>query len=114
MRDVSSLSHEEKVFLAGCIRAVMMSNGSIEDEELEDLDRILKKLKFKDYEESLVDFEESVEDEESFYEYAKRITDKKAQEIILQTVYELSFHEGVPDSEEKTIFNNLSELWNAQ
>ncbi len=111
MADVSSLNHDEKVFLAGCIRSVMMADGSIENEELEDLDKILQNLKFKDYEECLVEFEESVEDEESFYEYARRIKDKKAQEIILSTIYELGLHEGVPDSEEETIFNNLSKIW---
>ncbi len=111
MADVSSLNHEERVFLAGCIRSVMMADGSIENEELEDLDKILRKLKFKDYEECLVEFEENVEDEDSFYEYAKRITDKKAQEIILNTIYELTLHEGVPDSEGESVFTNLNKLW---
>ncbi len=111
MADVTSLSREERVFLAGCIRSVIMADGSIEDGELEDMNAILKKLKFKDYEECLVEFEEKVEDEDSFYEYAGKIKDDKAREIILGVIYELGLHEGLPDSEGSRIFNNLNKIW---
>lgn len=111
MHDVGKLTKEERVFLAGCIRAVTMADGSINEEELEDIDSLLKKLKFRDYEECLVDFEEEVEDEESFYEYARKIKNREARDVILETIYELALHEGVPDESEENIFNRLNKIW---
>ena len=111
MIDVRKLKKEERVFLAGCIRAIAMADGSIEEEELQDIDSILKRLKFRDYEECLVEFEENVKDEESFYEYAKKIKDKEARDLILKTVYELSLHDGVASESEFSIFDKLNKLW---
>ena len=111
MHDVGKLTKEERVFLAGCIRAVTMADGSIEEGELEDIDSILKKLKFRDYEECLVEFEENIKDEESFYEYARRIKNKDARDIILKTIYELSLQDGLPEESEENIFNRLNRIW---
>ena len=114
MPDVRKLSKDERVFLAGCIRAVTMANGSIDEEELEDIDSILKKLKFWDYEECMVEFEENIKDEESFYQYAQRITSKEAQDIILRTIYELTLQDGIPSGSEESIFEKLNKIWQNQ
>ncbi|MCD6122517.1 MAG: hypothetical protein J7K04_11830 [Spirochaetales bacterium] len=111
MQSIKRLKHEERVFLAGCIRAITMANGIIEEEELADIDKIIDKLKFNDYEECLVEFEENIPDKEAFYEYAKQIKDKKAQDIILSVVYELTLQEGAPDESEESIFNTLNSIW---
>ena len=112
MQKIKKLKHEERVFLAGCIRAVTMANGLIEEEELTDIDKIIDKLKFNDYEECLVEFEENIPDKEAFYEYAGKIKDKKAQNTILSVVYELNLQEGAPDESEENIFNTLNKIWN--
>jgi len=111
MQKIKKLKRKERVFLAGCIRAVTMANGFIEDEELTDIDKIIDKLKFNDYEECLVEFEENIPDKEAFYEYAGKITDKKAQDTILSVVYELTLQEGAPDESEENIFTTLSKIW---
>ncbi len=111
MHDVGKLTREERVFLAGCIRAVTMADGTIDEGELDDIDSILEKLKFRDYEECLVDFEENIKDEESFYEYARRIKSREARDIILETIYELSLQNGMPEESEENIFNRLNRIW---
>ncbi|NOY08462.1 MAG: hypothetical protein GXP33_06445 [Spirochaetes bacterium] len=111
MERISKLNHEERVFLAGCIRAVIMANGLIEKEEVDDIDKILNKLKFTDYEKCLVDFEENIPDRDTFYEHAKKITSRNTQDVILSVIYELTLQEGVPDEEEENIFQELNKIW---
>jgi len=111
MPKVSSLNHEEKVFLAGCFKTFILADGNIGEEELEDLDHLYRKLEFQDYEECLSEFEKKVPDQETFYTRAKIITSPEAQTLILQAIYELSLHSGIPTGEEEGIFQKLSKIW---
>ena len=111
MSELSRLSHEERVFLAGCIRTVMLADGHMQDAELKDLDRIYKNLDFHDYDECLDEFEEKITDEKAFMIEAARIRSPEAQNLILDTVYELAVQNGAPDDEQEGIFMKLSKLW---
>ncbi len=111
MPELSRLSHEEKVFFAGCIRAVLLADGSIQEAEVKDLDRIYRRLNFHDYEQCLGEFEEKATDEDAFMREAKAITNPAAQDLILKTIYELTVQNGVPEDNEEAIFMKLSRLW---
>ena len=43
MTELGNLSHEEKVFLAGCIRSIILADGTLQPSELDDADRIYKR-----------------------------------------------------------------------
>ena len=118
MADIVSLSMNERICLAGCIRTVMLSDGGIEETELEDLVTILKRLRFPDYEERLADYEErlagdeeSFDGEDLFYSMAAGITNPAARDVILSVVYELSLRSGIPDRDQGAIFESLNRLW---
>ena len=111
MPEMSRLSHEEKVFFAGCIRAVMLADGSIQEAELKDLDKIYRKLDFHDYEECLDEFEDKAPDEDAFLSEAKKIANPAAQDLILNTVYELTVQNGAPQDAQEGIFMKLTRLW---
>ncbi len=111
MPDLSRLSHAEKVFFAGCIRAAILADGSIQEAELRDLDKIYRKLDFHDYEECLDEFEEKAPDEDSFPKEAERIRNLETQDLILKTVYELTVQNGAPEDAQEGIFQKLSRLW---
>jgi hypothetical protein len=111
MSELGKLSREEKVFLAGCIKTVILAHGDIEQPELEDLDRIYRNLDFHDYEQRLSEFEQEVHDKEAFYAAAKKIDNPAAQDIILRVAYELSLQSGIPGDSQENIFENLSKLW---
>jgi len=111
MAELAHLSHAEKVFLAGCIRAVMLADGSIQEAELKDLDRIYRKLEFHDYEQCLDEFEEKAPDEDGFMKEAAGITDPAAQDLILKTIYELTVQNGAPEDAQEGIFMKLTRLW---
>jgi len=111
MSELKKLSREEKVLLAGSIRAVTVAGGITEDAELRDLDRIYRNLDFEDYEECLDEFEKEYPDEDSFLKAAARVTNPAAQDLILKIVYDLSIQNGAPDDAQEGIFMTLSRLW---
>jgi hypothetical protein len=111
MPELAYLSHEERVFLAGCIRAVILAAGSFQESELKDLDKIYQKLDFLDYEKCLDEFEEKYPDESSFQSAAQGITRPAAQDLILTTVYDLTIQNGAPEDAQEGIFMRLTKLW---
>ncbi len=111
MPEVSSLSHDEKVFLAGCFKTFILADGNIDELELEDLDKLYSKLDFQDYEECLNEFEEKVPDKETFYTLANNITNPESQSIILKAIYELSLHSGIPTKKEEGLFQKPNGIW---
>ena len=111
MSELSHLSRAERVFFSGCIRAVMLADGNIQEAEVKDLDRIYKRLGFHDYEECLDEFEEKAPDEAAFMNEAAAIRNPAAQDLILKTVYELTVQNGAPEDAEQAIFMKLSKLW---
>lgn len=111
MQKLSHLNHDEKVFLAGCMRTVMLADGSMQDAELNDLDRIYRTLDFGDYDECLGEFEEKIKDEDAFMNEAVNIKNPEAQDLILSTVYELTVQNGAPEDEQEGLFMKLSRLW---
>ena len=57
---VTKLNDSERMFLAGCIKNDIMADGSIDDEELTDMDEILKRLGFNDFDDMLEAFENKI------------------------------------------------------
>ena len=111
MAELANLSHEEKVFLAGCIRAIITADGAFQTSELDDLDRIDRRLGFDDYEACLDEFEDKVDGEEAFMKEAGGVTNPEAQDIILGVAYELSLQNGVPDDSQVSLEKKLRRLW---
>lgn len=111
MSSIKRLNEEEKMFMAGCIKQMIMVDGSFEEEELLDLDRITEDLQFDDFEASLEAFEEQIVDEESFWEVADHISDASTQELIISVLYELSLQDGLIEEEEGSLIQELKEHW---
>jgi uncharacterized tellurite resistance protein B-like protein len=111
MSSIKRLNEEEKMFIAGCIKQLIMVDGNFEEEELLDLDRITGDLQFDEYEASLEAFEEQIVDEESFWEVADHITDTSTQELIITVLYELAIQDGIIEDEEETLIQRLKEHW---
>ena len=53
MTDISFMNHDERVFLAGCIETIIVADSNIEENELENLDRTIKELNFKNFDDCL-------------------------------------------------------------
>ncbi len=111
MSDLEKLNHEERVFLAGCIRAIILADGTFRASELDDLDSIYRRLGFDDYEACLEEFESRIKDEDGFWQEARRTDRTAARDVILQVAYELTLQNGVPDPSQENIEQKLRALW---
>ena len=75
------------------------------------LDTILKKLGFHDFDDMLEAFEDKIEDDESFWELAESITSKDVQNIIIETLYEISIQDGFVAPGQKKLMEDLKAAW---
>ena len=64
MSEVDKLNHNERVFLAGCIKTIIMADGDITGIELKDIDNLYKEDNFTDFRECLEEFESIVDTKE--------------------------------------------------
>lgn len=108
---VSSLNANERIFLAGCIKSMMLADGSIEAQELSELDVLRKKLHFEDFDSRLEEFEAGVKDEESFGKMAHSIKRPGARTVILDALRALMLHEGFPERPEEHLLARLEAAW---
>lgn len=111
MTDISFMSHDERVFLAGCIETIIVADSNIEENELENLDKTLKELNFEDFDDCLSEFESQIKDSETFFEKAETITKPEVKDIILKIIYEFLRANGIPEKSEESLFKRLSKLW---
>lgn len=112
MKKIDNLSHEEKIFLAGCIESMILADGEIDEAELEDLNRIIEETGFDDYEECLEAFSEEVTTEEGFFEKASEIDSADAQNEILEIIEELSLQSGFANIDQDHLIHRLETIWN--
>ena len=109
--DVERLSHAEKVFLAGCVKSMILSNSQIDESQIEDMERLFGSLGLPNYEEYLTEFEDSVSGWEDFFSRAEQITRPEARKVILESTYEVLIQDGLLDESEEGLFRKLSALW---
>lgn len=111
MKTYDELTRDEKTFMAGCIKTMILANGRIEELELEDLDFQIFQQHMDDFEEMLTAFEEQVKDTEGFWDMAEKIRDKDTRDFILSATYEISLQPAYPDAAKDHFFNQLKEFW---
>jgi hypothetical protein len=111
LKEVTSLSKGERIFLAGCLKNMILADGAFDEAELNELDVVLEELEFSDYEECLTEFEDLVTDNESFWEMAETVDDRETQELILEVLFDLSIQKGIEESTEKNFLGRLKQTW---
>jgi len=111
MTDVRSLNHAEKVFLAGSMRNILCEDSAFTEAEMKDLTSLSRRLHFHDFESYLDEFEKNLPDDDAFRSEATKITDPRAQRLILDALYELEVRKPTPENERDGVFGMLSSLW---
>lgn len=110
MSDVSQLNEQEKVFLAGAVKAMILAGGTVEEAELNDLDKIVRELNFPDFDQHLALFEKTVRNEEEFQFLAQNLFHAESKSLISQILWDLALQKGYPKPEEERIIR-LIRLW---
>ena len=111
MNLLKGFSKEDKIFLAGCIKSVIISDGKVGLEELNDLQKIVKENDFEDFDERLSDFETLVENTEQFWAIAGKITNAEIRDGVLSILQELSLQEGYQNLVNEHFLHELKEFW---
>lgn len=111
MSDISKLEHTEKVFLAGCIKTMLLADGNISQAEIDDINKLYDVEHFEDFEDCLTEFENNVNDEEAFLNSAKKITNPDTQDIIIGQLFSISIDDGVQSTQEAHVIKKLKSLW---
>ena len=111
MKDISGFEGLERVFFAGCIKILIMADRQFDEAELNELENLLDKYNFSDYEEALEEFEGTVHDSDSFWEMAENIDNIEAQETMLEILYDVSIQKGIENPSEEHLISQLKEIW---
>ena len=111
MSDISNLKHNEKVFLAGCIKTIFLANGNISQAETDEINELYDVEKFDDFEECLNEFESKIKTEEDFLKFTREINNSETQDIILGRLFSISIDDGVQNTSETHIINKLKSVW---
>lgn len=105
------MNEQEKIFLAGAIKALILADGQPSKEELDDLDRIVKGLGFDDFDEHLVRFEKEVVTDEDFEYLARNIFHPEAKSQITRILWDLALQKGFALEEEEELIEKIRQWW---
>src|SRR5262245_63243730 len=109
--EISELNQDERTALVGLMKLVVMSDGSVTEDELEHVESLVDAFGEGEYQRTLDAFEKRFTDEASFREFLRGIGREDAREVIFATVLE-SAGEGALDAQETDLLDWLSKIWN--
>lgn len=111
MDTVQGLNQNERMFLAGCMKNLILVDGSIETNEIEGLDDVIDALRFTDFDERLGRFEEQTRTWERFWEEASQIESKESREFILAVLEEMAVKDALYERAERKLIDDLRAHW---
>lgn len=111
MSDVSELNEQEKIFLAGAIKALILVDGIATPQQLDDLDRLVDGLGFHDFDEHLKRFEVDAPNVEDFEYLARNIYHGPAKRLITQILWDIALQKGFALPEDEELIRHIREWW---
>jgi len=111
MSDVAELNEQEKVFLAGAIKVLILGEGEAGQPALDDLDRIVEGLGFGDFDEHLERFEKVVVTDEDFEFLARNLFHAPAKTLITRVLWDLALQKGFASPEDEELIQKIRRWW---
>jgi len=111
--ELPDLNQDERTALVGLMKLVVMSDGEVSEDELEDVETLVEAFGDEGYQRTLDAFEKRFQDEEGFKKFLKTIGRQEARDLIFGTVLE-GAGEGALDSAETGLLDWLAQLWNVK
>ena len=111
MSETRDLNEQEKIFLAGAIKVLILSDGAAVQQELDDLDRIVEGLGFHDFDEHLERFEKVVVSDEDFEFLARNIFHADAKALITRILWDLALQKGYASPENEELIKKIRTWW---
>jgi len=111
--ELPDLNQDERTALVGLMKLVVMSDGEVSEDELEDVETLVEAFGDDGYQKTLDTFEKRFQDEESFKKFLKTIGRQDARDLIFGTVLE-GAGEGALDNAETGLLDWLAQTWNVK
>ena len=114
MIGIDELYWDEKVFLAGCLKGLILIDGVIDDEEIAGIDAIREEDRFDDLDEALESYETEARESESenvLWRKAAGVTRPEAREVILSRLRYIALRDGFTKDAEERFLSKLREIW---
>jgi len=111
LSEVQELNEQEKIFLAGSIKALIMGEGEPDPRTLDDLDRIVKGLGFDDFDEHLERFEKAVVTDDDFEFLARNLFHPGAKTLITRVLWDLALQKGFASPEDEDLIRKIRGWW---
>jgi hypothetical protein len=111
MENVNLMDQKEKIFFAGCLKSLLLSDGKIEEAEVSDLQELTEKLVFNAFDTYLESFEERVKTIETFWEMAENITNNDVQDLIITSLHEIQLKDHIPGYHNGKLIEELEIMW---
>jgi hypothetical protein len=111
--ELPDLNQDERTALVGLMKLIVMSDGEVSEDELEDVEALVAAFGDEGYQRTLDAFEKRFQDEDSFKKFLKTIGRQEARDLIFGTVLE-GAGEGALDSAETGLLDWLAQTWNVK
>ena len=84
--DIEDLNEDERTALVGLLKAVVLADGKISEDEIEEVEEVVEALGENEYQRHLDRFESKFPDLESFQKFLETIERQDARDLIFGTV----------------------------
>ena len=109
--ELEDLNQDERTALVGLMKLIVLSDGTVTEDELEHVETLVDAFGEGEYQRTLEAFEKRFTDEKSFREFLRKVGREEAREVIFGTVLE-GAGEGGLDGTEADLLEWLSKAWN--
>jgi len=111
MKSIEDLNEQERIFLAGAIKVLLLTDGMSSAKELDDLDRIVNELGFHDFDQTLERFEAAMIDDQDFEFLARNIFHREAKTLITSILWDIALQKGYASPEDEDLIKKIREWW---
>ena len=111
--ELGELNADERLALVGLVKTVVLSDGRVSDDEVDELDDIVEAFGEIGYRRALDDVEKRFHDEEGFRKFLETIVRQDARELIYGTVLAGAAADAIEGGESE-LLAWLGETWNIE
>jgi hypothetical protein len=109
--ELQELNVDERTALVGLIKEVVMSDGNVSEDEIEEVEEIVDAFGEKSYQEALDAFESRFPDEQSFKGFLRTIGRQEARDLIYGSVLQAASADAI-EGHESELLVWLADAWN--
>jgi hypothetical protein len=108
--ELQDLKGDERTALVGLVREVVMSDGNLSEDEIDEVAEIVDAFGEEGYQAALEAFEARFSDEDSFRRFLATITRQEARELIYGTVLQGAAADAIEGGESE-LLSWLADTW---